>query len=168
MLFSSSLFLFGFLPIFLVAYYLGHSSARNWVALVGSLLLTLDKLCLLRWMERLPTLLRRLHVLFLVLISWVVFRAESLGQAMDMLGRMLLLSAGPNPIESGIVSTVVLSHRFVFVLLVASAICIYPWSVYLRKQEVPRGSLVSAGSDETRGHFHGLPVDGPRHGERHA
>ncbi len=80
MVFSSSLFLIYFLPVFLISYYLVPRKFRNWVALVGSILFyswgapkfifvilgtTFIDFHLVRWMSATKTRLYRRLMLFL-------------------------------------------------------------------------------------------------------
>ena len=62
-----------------------------WGAYYG-LLLILEKHVLGKALERVPKILRHLLTLLLVLVGWVIFRADTLGQAGQVLGAMFSFS----------------------------------------------------------------------------
>lgn len=67
---------------------LWHGAAWNfvlWGALFG-VILVIEKLWLLRGLERLPKIVRHMYVLFLVLLSFVLFNADSVGGALGTIG----------------------------------------------------------------------------------
>lgn len=71
----------------------------NWTFVVWGayqgLLLVLDRE-LAPWLKRLPSLLYRWGTFLMVIFGWVVFRAESLPMALDWLGKMFGIGAGPD------------------------------------------------------------------------
>ena len=62
---------------------LWHGAAWNFVAwgLYFALLLTLEKLFLLRWLERAPRALGHLYALFFIILGWVLFNSPTLASA---------------------------------------------------------------------------------------
>lgn len=67
-----------------------HGASWNflvWGCYFG-LLLILEKLFLLRILERLPSFLRRIYTLFIVVISWAIFAFDSLGQGLAYIGAL--------------------------------------------------------------------------------
>ncbi len=62
---------------------LWHGAAWNFVAwgLYFALLLTLEKLFLLRWLERAPRALGHIYALFFILLGWVLFNSPTLASA---------------------------------------------------------------------------------------
>ena len=59
----------------------------RWGVLHGALLV-LERVGLGSVLERSPSLLRHAYVLFMVMITWVFFRADSLGSSVDYLAAM--------------------------------------------------------------------------------
>ena len=70
---------------------LWHGAAWTYVAwgAYNGLFLVLDRLFLLRWLDRLPRVLANAVTLLTVMVGWVIFRAGSLVQAGEMLAAML-------------------------------------------------------------------------------
>jgi alginate O-acetyltransferase complex protein AlgI len=82
----------GYVNLWVVFLVSGFWHGASWTFVVWGayqgLFLTLDKMGWLRIQQRLPKPLLRLLMLFLVLISWVIFRSETLARAGDMLWLM--------------------------------------------------------------------------------
>ena len=60
-----------------------HGASWNfviWGALFG-IILIIEKVFLGKYLEKLPTFFRRIYVLFVVMISFIIFNAESIGEA---------------------------------------------------------------------------------------
>jgi alginate O-acetyltransferase complex protein AlgI len=100
-----------------------------WGAYHG-LLLTAERLFPRSLIERWPMLLRRLQVLVLVLMGWIIFRAESLGHGLAMLSRMFII--GPSPLETEVLLNVPITHRFLVTFLVGAALAVLPCSDIVR------------------------------------
>ena len=77
-----------------------HGAAWNFIVwgLYFGFFLVLEKFFLGAWLKRLPDFLAHLYVLFLVLISFVIFNASSMGQAFTDIGG--LFGAGGHPLIS--------------------------------------------------------------------
>lgn len=69
---------------------LWHGASWNFVAWGAyfGILLILEKLFLLRWLERLPRMIGHIYTMFLVLISWALFAFDSFGQAVGYIRAM--------------------------------------------------------------------------------
>lgn len=69
---------------------LWHGANWNYICwgLYFGLLLLFEKLFFLKWIERLPGLLWWLMVMFLIIISWVIFRVEDMSALFGFLQRM--------------------------------------------------------------------------------
>ena len=71
--------------IFIVWFLTGFWHGANWTFIVWGLLfgilLVIEKLFLGKFLEKLPKIIQRLYVLFIVMISFIIFNAENLGQA---------------------------------------------------------------------------------------
>ena len=71
--------------IFIVWFLTGFWHGANWTFIVWGLLfgvlLVIEKLFLGKVLEKLPKIIQRVYVLFIVMISFIIFNAESLGQA---------------------------------------------------------------------------------------
>jgi alginate O-acetyltransferase complex protein AlgI len=65
-----------------------------WGAFHGAWL-SIERLGWNRALERLPAPARHLYTMLVVLVGWVLFRAESLGEAGVLLSRMFMLSSAP-------------------------------------------------------------------------
>ena len=77
-----------------------HGAAWNFIVwgLYFGFFLVLEKFFLGAWLKRLPDFLAHLYVLFLVLISFVIFNASSMGQAFSDIGG--LFGSGGLPMVS--------------------------------------------------------------------
>ena len=67
-----------------------HGASWNflfWGLYFGALLM-LEKLFLLRWLDRLPSFLRHVYALFLVLMGWVLFAFDDLSAGLSYLGAL--------------------------------------------------------------------------------
>ncbi|MGF7143348.1 alginate O-acetyltransferase complex protein AlgI [Anaerotaenia torta] len=96
---------------------LWHGAAWNFVAwgLMFAVLLILEKLWLGKVLKRIPKALSHFYVIFLVIISFVIFDAPSLGAAVGRIGAMLGMQGLP---LSGIQSAYYL-RSYLVVLLIA-------------------------------------------------
>jgi alginate O-acetyltransferase complex protein AlgI len=89
-----------------------------WGAYHGFLLI-LDRLFLLKWLERLFSPISVLITFLFAVIGWVFFRATDLHFAFGFIGQLFSFS-------SHIHTSLELSTRFWFILLLAVVICFYP------------------------------------------
>ncbi|MFK7927316.1 MAG: MBOAT family protein [Myxococcota bacterium] len=97
-----------------------------WGAYQGGFL-TADRLFFLRWAERIPAILLRLALVFLVMMSWVLFRAESLEYAWNYWKCMIL--GGTKPFDGSTLGRKVwFDTRDQFMTVLAVVICVLPWS----------------------------------------
>ena len=60
------------------------------------LFLILERLFLVKVLDRIPSILTHLYAVFVVLIGWVIFRADNLTQAVDYLSVMFGISNSGN------------------------------------------------------------------------
>ena len=71
--------------IFIVWFLTGFWHGANWTFIVWGLLfgilLVIEKLFLGKFLEKSPKIIQRIYVLFIVMISFIIFNAENLGQA---------------------------------------------------------------------------------------
>ena len=76
--------------IFIVWFLTGFWHGDNWTFIIWGLLfgilLVIEKLFLGKVLEKLPKTIQRIYVLFIVMISFIIFNAESLGQAIYNIG----------------------------------------------------------------------------------
>lgn len=96
---------------------LWHGASWNfvaWGAYYGALL-ALEKLCLGRWLQKLPVVVRHVYALFFIVVGWALFALTDPAQLMAVLAAMFGLAALPGADAS----TLFLLHNNVllFVLL---------------------------------------------------
>ncbi|MBE5758758.1 MAG: MBOAT family protein [Clostridiales bacterium] len=88
-----------FLNIFVVWATTGlwHGAAFNFIlwGVYFGILLTLEKLFLLKWVEKLPAFLRHIYLLFIVMISFVIFNAASMPEILTDIGGLFGLGKLP-------------------------------------------------------------------------
>ncbi|MBR3842135.1 MAG: MBOAT family protein, partial [Christensenellaceae bacterium] len=88
-----------FLNIFVVWATTGlwHGAAFNFIlwGVYFGILLTLEKLFLLKWVEKLPTFLRHIYLLFIVMLSFVIFNAASMPEILTDIGGLFGLGKLP-------------------------------------------------------------------------
>ena len=85
--------------IFIVWFCTGFWHGAGWNFIVWGLyfgiLLAAEKMFLLKALEKVPQVLRHMYLLLIVVISWVFFSVEDMGQCMNYLGNMFCLSGIP-------------------------------------------------------------------------
>lgn len=74
-----------------------HGASWNFIlwGLFFGIILIIEKLFLLKWLEKAGGFIRHLYTLFLVLISWVIFAFEDLHQVGTYLAAMFHLQGTP-------------------------------------------------------------------------
>lgn len=97
-----------------------HGASWNFVlwGLYFGMLLMLEKGFLLKFMETWPALLKRGYTLFFVLVSWVIFAHDSLGEGILYLKAMLGLG---NRVVDGKACYYLLNYGFVILILLIGA-----------------------------------------------
>jgi alginate O-acetyltransferase complex protein AlgI len=113
-----------------------HGASWNfviWGAYQG-LFLTIDKLGWSEVSKRIPAVVLRLLMVFLVLVSWVIFCTHDLTHCLQFLGRMFL-GGGPLWSQATVVSVLPLDSRAGAVLALAVVISFLPWSERYRALE---------------------------------
>ena len=73
---------------------LWHGAAWNFViwGLYFGIILVIEKTFLLKKLEKLPSFISRIYVLILVMISFVIFNANNMGQAIQQIGGLIGIS----------------------------------------------------------------------------
>ena len=94
-----------FRNILVVWFLTGFWHGANWNFIVWGLyfaiLLMLEKICFHKFSEKLPKFVAHLYVMFLIVISFVIFNAESMSQAwQDLKGMVGMLSVPLTSVES--------------------------------------------------------------------
>jgi alginate O-acetyltransferase complex protein AlgI len=91
------------LNLVIVFFLCGLWHGASWTFVVWGLyhgiFLVLERTRFGQWVDALPRPLRHVYTLLVVLVGWVLFRAESFGQATAILGNLTWLSAGVNPAQ---------------------------------------------------------------------
>lgn len=119
-----------------------HGAAWNFLlwGLYFGVLLLLEKLFLGRALDRLPQLVRWLYAFVLVVLGWVLFRAESLDQVVWYVQAMFTPAQGLNRL------TLYCLHEYSAELAASCLGCI-PLAAYLRGLEERRGGLLTLGAN---------------------
>lgn len=85
--------------IFVVWFLTGfwHGAGWNFIAwgLLFGILMIIERSFLLKWLDKVPSLLSHFYLLFVVLVSWVLFAHNSLGEATSYLKVMFGLTKSP-------------------------------------------------------------------------
>lgn len=104
--------------IFVVWFLTGFWHGAGWNFIVWGLmfgvLLLIEKLFLFKFLEKIPKIFSRLYVIFFILISWVIFDAASLTEAIGRIGT--LFGAGGVPLISADALYYIRSYIGVFIL----------------------------------------------------
>ena len=121
----------GFANLWLVFLVSGFWHGASWTFVAWGafqgVFLTIDKLGWLDASQRVPALLLRAKMAFLVTISWVVFRADTMAQAAAMLGRMFG-TTGPRWWESILAHMLQLDAQACALFTVAALVVFLPAS----------------------------------------
>lgn len=119
-----------------------HGAAWNFMlwGLYFGVLLLLEKLVLGRLLEHLPQVVRWVYAFVLVVLGWVLFRAESLGQVVWYVQAMFTPVQGLNRL------TLYCLHEYSVELLAACIGCI-PFATWLRQKEQQKGGILTLGAN---------------------
>lgn len=83
--------------IFIVWFLTGLWHGANWNFVLWGLyygiFVTLEKMFLLKWLEKLPRILRNIYSLLVVIVGWVLFEFESVSGILNFLGVMFGVNA---------------------------------------------------------------------------
>ena len=130
-----------------------HGAAWNFLlwGLYFGVLLLLEKLILGRVLDRLPQLVRWAYAFLLVVLGWVLFRAESLDQVVWYVQAMFTPAQGLNRL------TLYCLHEYGAELLAACLACI-PLAGWLRSREQQGRGLLTLGANAWAFGVFGLSV----------
>ena len=121
----------GYANLWIVFLVSGFWHGASWTFVVWGayqgVFLTIDKLGWLAASQRVPALLLRVKMVFLVTVSWVLFRADTMTQATGMLGRMFGTD-GPQWWESTLAAKLQVDAQAWAMLAVAAVAAFLPWS----------------------------------------
>ena len=119
-----------------------HGAAWNFMlwGLYFGVLLLLEKLVLGRLLEHLPQVVRWVYAFVLVVLGWVLFRAEALGQVVWYVQAMFTPVQGLNRL------TLYCLHEYSVELLAACIGCI-PFATWLRQKEQQKGGILTLGAN---------------------
>lgn len=85
--------------IFVVWFLTGFWHGAGWNFIVWGLLfgivMVLERGFLLKWLDKIPRFISHFYLLFIVLVSWVLFAQNSLGEALSYIKVMFCLSDNP-------------------------------------------------------------------------
>lgn len=96
--------------------------------------LLLERVGLMRVLDKLPRWVRHIYVLIVVMIGWVFFRADNLGAGIEYLGCMIGISSGSFQ-DLAILKT--LTPQYFFFLAISILACTPVAKVIGRKVNVP-------------------------------
>lgn len=134
---------------------LWHGASWNFIVWGGwyGLFLVLERTRFGELLERAPGALRRLYLLFVVIIGWVFFRADNLAGASTFLSAMFGLHSGGGSIGQ---LALYLNNELIFLLGLASVLCL-PVSRELRRFLKPdHDNLMGRGSPAAANVCYGL------------
>ncbi len=119
-----------------------HGAAWNFMlwGLYFGVLLLLEKLVLNRVLNHLPQVVRWAYAFVLVVLGWVLFRAESLDQVVWYVQAMFTPAQGLNRL------TLYCLHEY-SVELLASCIGCIPFATWLRQKEQQKGGVLTLGAN---------------------
>lgn len=111
---------------------LWHGASWNFIAwgAYHGLFLALERTRVLSWMEKLPRIIRQTTTFLIVLVGWVPFRALTLNEAKQYLGRMFFPVFGP-PAVSPPQWVDISNHREQWMLLIGLLFAITPIRAWL-------------------------------------
>ena len=71
--------------------WLWHGASWNFIVwgLMFGIILIIEKLWFNKYLEKLPNILKRIYVLFIVMISFIIFRADNLSEAFKIINGLL-------------------------------------------------------------------------------
>jgi len=121
---------------------LWHGAAWNFIAwgAFHGLFLVADRLFLLKTLEKIGKIPAMLFTFFVSLIGWVLFRAESLGYAMDYLKTMFSFSSAGQPVE--------FDRKFIVILFIS---IIFSFFGAIKGVETWQGRMLGSGDAGMRG-----------------
>ena len=120
---------------------LWHGAAWNFVVwgLFFAFFLVLEKLLLDKWLKKAPSILSHIYVLFFVMISFVIFNASSLNQAVSDIGG--LFGANGLPLTSPEALYQLKSYSLIFLIAVIGATP-FPKQAVLWVKSKPTGEKI--------------------------
>lgn len=115
---------------------LWHGASWNFIVwgLYFGVFLLLERVGLMRILDKLPRCVRHIYVLLVVMIGWVFFRADNLGAGIEYLGCMVGISAGP---LSNLTILKTLTPQYFFFLAISILACTPIAKVIEKKVNVP-------------------------------
>lgn len=101
-----------------------HGASWNFVAwgVYYCILLILEKLFLLKWLQKTPAVVQHIYTLFFVLISWAIFANDSLSSGIQYIGWMF--GIGGIPLVNNLALFTLLSNAILLAFLVIGST---PW-----------------------------------------
>ena len=107
-----------------------HGAAWNFVAwgVLFGIVLMIEKLCLLKWLDK-SHLLSRIYAIVILLISFVIFGATDMGQALSYIGSMF--GAGAYPLVTAECLYYLRSYGFVLIIAIIGGLAGVLSTVYL-------------------------------------
>jgi len=127
--------------IFVVWFLTGfwHGAGWNFIAwgLMFAVLLLVEKLFLLKYLEKIPSIFSRIYVIFFILLSWVVFDASTLTEALSRIG--VLFGANNTPLVTADTLYYIRNYAGVIILgLIGSTPIIKTFVLKLKEKEIGR------------------------------
>ncbi len=121
-----------------------HGASWNFVAwgVYYGAILIVEKLFLLKWLEKLPGILRHVYTMFLVIISWVLFSFDSFEKGADYIAGML--GFGGYSLVNTEFFYLLTNNALLFVLLAAGSTDIPKKLIEkMRNTKMPAGKVIN-------------------------
>lgn len=129
-----------------------HGSSWNFIlwGMYFGVFLVIERLFLKKWIDRAPQFIGHLYLIFVILISWVMFRAVTLEDTLNMYGAMFGLTGDPSGMRP--LAHFIDGELIVLLLIgVLGSIGIVPWAAKGFKNFVRSQAQTQRGMWETLG-----------------
>ncbi|MBE5822421.1 MAG: MBOAT family protein [Clostridiales bacterium] len=131
--------------IFIVWFLTGMWHGANWTFIVWGLMfgiiLTIEKFGFGKILEKIPTIFRRIYVLFIVMISFIIFNSENMSDALNTITG--LFGANGTPLINDVTMYYLRSYLVIFILGIIGATPIPKMIIQKLKQNTTLNKIVN-------------------------